>query len=40
MAGEYSIWNASVAALQFWTADLEAHVVSSVIEQVYNTFFY
>ena len=39
-AREYSIWNATVAALQFWTADLEAHVLSSTIEQVYNAFFY
>ena len=37
---EYSIWNAAVAALQFWTADLDAHVLSSTIEQVYNAFFY
>ena len=29
--------NATVATLQFWTADLEAHVLSSTIEQV---FFY
>ena len=40
MAREYSIWNAAVAALQFWTADLEVHVLSSTIEQVYNAFFY
>ena len=40
MAREYSVWNAAVAALQFWTADLKAHVLSSTIEQVYNTFFY
>ena len=40
LAREYSIWNAAVAALQFWTADLEAHVLSSTIEQVYNAFFY
>ena len=40
MAREYSIWNAPVAALQFWTADLEAHILSSTIEQVYNAFFY
>ena len=39
MAREYSIWNAAVAALQFWTADLEAHMLSSVIEQVYKAFF-
>ena len=40
MAREYSVWNAAVAALQLWTADLEAHVLSSAIEQVYNAFFY
>ena len=26
--------------MQFWTADLEAHVLNSAIEQVYNAFFY
>ena len=40
MVREYSVWNATVAALQFWTADLEAQVLSSAIEQVYNSFFY
>ena len=40
LAGKYSIWNATVTALQFWTADLEAPVLSSTTEQVYNTFFY
>ena len=40
LAREYLIWNAAVAALQFWTADPEPHVLSSTIEQVYNTFFY
>ena len=40
MAREYSVWNATEAALQFWTADLEAHVLSSAIEHVYNAFFY
>ena len=40
MAKEYSIWNAAVKALQFWTADLEAQVLDSTIEQVSNTFFY
>ena len=40
MAREYSVWNSTVAALQFWTADLKAHVLSSAIEQVYNEFFY
>ena len=40
MAREYSVWNATVAALQFWTADLKVHVLSSATEQVYNAFFY
>ena len=40
MATGYSVWNATVAALQFWTADPEACVLSSTIEQVYNAFFY
>ena len=40
MAREYSIWNTAVPALQFWTADLEVHVLSSAIDQVYNAFFY
>ena len=37
---EYLIWNAAVAALQFLTADLKAHVLSSTTEQVYYAFFY
>ena len=40
MAREYSVWNATVAALQFWTASLKAHVLSSAIEEIYKTFFY
>ena len=40
IAREYSVWNATVAALQFWTADLKAHILGSTTEQVYNTFFY
>ena len=40
MAREYSIWNTTVTALQFWTADLKVHVLSSDIEQVYNALFY
>ena len=31
-AREYSIWNAAVAILQFWTADLETDTLSSTIE--------
>ena len=37
---ENFIWNAAVATLQFWTADLELHVLNSAIEQVYNAFIY
>ena len=40
MAREYSIWNAMVAALNFWTADLKAHTLSSTTEEVYRAFFY
>ena len=40
MAREYFIWNAAVAALRFWTADLKAQLLSSTIEQVYNAFFH
>ena len=40
MTREYSVWIATVAALQFWTADLKAHILSSTIEQVYNAFIY
>ena len=37
---EYSIWNATVATLQFWTADHEPHILSSAVESVYATFYY
>ena len=40
LAREYLIWNDTAVALQFWTADLKAHVLSSTTEQVYNTFCY
>ena len=40
MAIEYLIWHTAVATLQFWTADLKAHVLSNAIEQVYNALFY
>ena len=40
MAREYSVWNAAVAALQFWTADLETHILASTIDKVFNAFFY
>ena len=31
---EYSIWNATVATLQFVTADLEPHILSNTVEQI------
>ena len=37
-AKEYSIWNATVAALLFWMADLNPQMLSNTIEQVYTTF--
>ena len=38
-AQEYSIWNAAVAALQFWMDNLEPLVLSKAIERVYTAFF-
>ena len=40
MAREYSVWNTAIAALQFCTADLNAHTLSNAIEEVYSAFFY
>ena len=37
---EYSIWNPTVATLQFWTADHEPHILSSTTEHIYTAFFY
>ena len=31
-AREYLIWNATVTALQFWTAALKPHILSNAIE--------
>ena len=39
-AQEYSIWNATVTALQFWTVDLKPHILSNAIELVYTAFFH
>ena len=39
MAGEYSIWNATIASLQFWTANLNTHTLGNAIEEVYSAFF-
>ena len=38
-AREYTIWNITVSALQFWMEDLEPNILSIVIERVYMAFF-
>ena len=38
-AREYSIWNATVMALQFWMEDPEPHILRDAIERVYTAFF-
>ena len=40
MAQEYSIWNAAIASLQFWTEDLNPVTLGRAMEHVYSTFFY
>ena len=40
MAREYSIWNAAIASLQFWTADLNMITMGTTTEEVYSAFFY
>ena len=40
LAREYSVWNAAVSVLQFWTADLEESSLNSALEQVFMTFFH
>ena len=40
MVREYSILNAAIASLQFWTADLDPVTLGRATEQVYTTFFY
>ena len=40
MVREYSIWNATIASLQFWTADLDPVTLGRGTERVYTTFFY
>ena len=39
MAREYSIWNAAIASLQFWTADLDPVILGRATEEVYSAFF-
>ena len=40
MAREYSIWNTTIASLQFWTADLDPVTLGMATEEVYSAFFY
>ena len=40
MAREYLIWNAAIASLQFWTADLDPVTLNIATEEVYSEFFY
>ena len=40
MAREYSIWNATIASLQFWTEDVDPVTLGRATEHVYTTFFY
>ena len=40
MAREYSIWNATIASLQFWTADFNMPTLGNAIEEVYLALFY
>ena len=39
MACKYSIWNAAIASLQFWTEDLNQVTLGIATECVYTTFF-
>ena len=32
LAREYSVWKATVAALQFWMANLKSHTLSNALE--------
>ena len=40
MAQEHSIWNATIASLQFWTEDLNPVTLGIATEHVYTTSFY
>ena len=37
---EYSIWNAAIASLQFWTADLDPVTLGRATKEVCSAFFY
>ena len=40
MAQEYSIWNAAIVSLQFWTEDLNPVTLGIATELIYTTFFW
>ena len=40
MAWEYSIWNAAIGSLQFWTEDLDPVTLGIATECIYTTFFW
>ena len=40
MAREYSIWNAAIASLQFWTEDLNPVTLDTATEHIYTAFFW
>ena len=40
MVREYSIWNAAIASLQFWTEDLNPVTLGRATDHVYSTLFY
>ena len=40
MGREYSICNATIVLLQFWTADLDPVTLGRATEEVYTTFLY
>ena len=40
MACKYGIWNAAIAALQFWAEDLNPITLGIASEHVYTTFFW
>ena len=40
MAREYTIWNATIASLQFWAEDLNQITLGIASECIYTTFFW
>ena len=37
---EYAMWNATIALLQFWMADLDPVTLGRAMEEVYSALFY